>query len=299
MNNYSFPYQLIALEAIKGQIIAINPNNYAAKLLIDDEVGTPDGIVFNPDNHLLYWTNMGENYDAQDGYIQSCTLDGKDKSIVVQKGGTHTPKQIKYDQAHHYLYWCDREGMKIEHCHLSTEKVEVLLDTHALFPTEDLKNRQCVGIELDLKNNRLFWTMKGPSKGGMGRLLWAPFDYTDPYSVIEPSKINIIYDHLPEPIDLEIDYAHDFLYWSDRGAEPNGNSLNRLKLSTLSRQEVVIRGFDETIGFTLDTDQQIAFVADLTGHIYQVDLRTRDKKVIFQSENGGFTGLIKVDLVSE
>lgn len=295
MNNPILNYQLIALEAKKGQIIVIDPNDYTSRILIESHEGTLDGIVFDPHSHLFYWTNMGKDYNAQDGYIQSCTLTGKDQRFVVKRGDTHTPKQIKLDLSRRYLYWCDREGMMIERCEIKTGKVEVLLDTQTMFPKEDPKTRQCVGIALDIKNNRIFWTMKGPSKGGMGRLLYAPFDYTDPRAVIKPSQLNIIYDHLPEPIDLEIDYAHDFLYWTDRGAEPNGNSLNRLKLSTLSHQEIVVRGFKETIGLTIDSDQQLAFVSDKTGHIYRVDLQTQEKEVIYRSEHGEFTGLINVN----
>lgn len=294
MNAQKLSYQIIVLEAYKGQIIAIDPNDYSSKILVGDEVGTPDGIVFNPNDHLLYWTNMGADYDAWDGYIQHCTLDGKNKAFTVKVGDTHTPKQIQLDHRTNYLYWCDREGMKIERCHIETGKVEVLLETHDMYLNEERENRQCVGIALDIKNNRLFWTMKGPPKSGTGRLLCAPFDYRDKNAVINPAKINVVYDHLPEPIDLEIDYKNDYLYWSDRGAEPDGNSLNRLQLSTLNKKEVLIRGFDETIGFTVDADHQLAFVADYTGHLYQADLQTKEKKVIFISENGKFTGLIKV-----
>lgn len=294
MNTQKLSYQLIVLEAIKRQIIVINPNDYSTNILIEDKSGTPDGLVFNPNDQLLYWTNMGADYDAWDGYIQHCNLDGKDRGITVKVGETHTPKQIQLDHRTNYLYWCDREGMKIERCHIETGKVEFLLDTHEMYLDEDKKNRHCVGIALDIQNNRIFWTMKGPPKGGTGRLLCAPFDFKDKQAVIDPSQINVVYDHLPEPIDLEIDYENDYLYWSDRGAEPDGNSLNRLQLSTLSKKEVVIRGFDETIGFTVDADNQLAFVADKMGHVYQVNLQTKEKKVIFTSESGGFTGLIKV-----
>lgn len=294
MNINKLNYQLVALEAVKGQVIAINPNDSSSKILIGDEVGTPDGVVYNPNDQRLYWTNMGADYDAQDGYIQYCDLNGQNKGTLVKIGDTHTPKQLQLDHRTNYLYWCDREGMKIERCSIQTGQVETLLETKDMFANENIKNRYCVGIALDIRNNRLFWTMKGPSKGGTGRLLCAPFDYMDKQAVLDPENIHILYDHLPEPIDLEIDYKNDFLYWSDRGAEPDGNSLNRLKLSSLNQKEVVVHGFDETIGFTVDADQQIAFVVDLTGHLYQADLKTGQKKVVFKSENGGFTGLIRV-----
>lgn len=286
-----FDYTLIVLDAFNGQILSIDPNNYKVQYLIEHAEATPDGIVYNPKDRQLYWTNMGKDYDAKDGYIKHCSLNGKCSDYTVNIGNTHTPKQLAIDTNTNYLYWCDREGMKIERCKIETGKVEILLNTSTMFLSEEKENRYCVGIALDILNNRIFWTMKGPSKGGTGKLLTAPFDFNDSTAVIDPNEIRIIFEKLPEPIDLAIDYKNDFLYWSDRGAEPDGNSLNRVSLSLLKDKEVLIRGFKETIGFIIDSINDIAFVADLTGHIYEVNLLTKDKKEILYSKNSGFTGL--------
>ncbi|HGM5492295.1 TPA: hypothetical protein ACKP1B_003984 [Serratia fonticola] len=286
-------YKLIVLDAFKGQIFSIDPNDYVTQVLIEHGEATPDGVVYNPNDQLLYWTNMGKDYDAQDGYIKHCSLNGKCSGYTVNVGDTHTPKQLAIDTNTNYLYWCDREGMKIERCHIGTGKVEVLLDTCNMFINEVKENRYCVGIALDTQNNRIFWTMKGPSKGGQGKLLCAPFDYRNSKAVIDSNEIRIIFDKLPEPIDLAIDYQNDFLYWSDRGLEPDGNSLNRVKLSMLDNKEVLIRGFNEAIGFIIDSENNIAFVSDLSGHIYQVNLISKGKKVILNSYNSGFTGLTR------
>ena len=39
--------------------------------------------------------------------------------------------------------------------------------------------------------------------------------------------IEVLFDGLPEPIDLELDLDHRILYWTDRGDPPRGNTVNR------------------------------------------------------------------------
>ncbi|CAI2536243.1 CAS/CSE protein involved in chromosome segregation [Serratia ficaria] len=288
-----FNYKLVALDAFKGRIFFINPNDYSTEDFIACDEETPDGVVFDAYNQRLYWTNMGKDYDAKDGHIRYGSLNGEVSGYTVKMGDTHTPKQLAMDADSHYLYWCDREGMKIERCQIATGTVEVLLDSSEMYPSENKESRYCIGIALDKKNNRIFWTMKGPSKGGLGRLLCAPFDYRAASASVNVNEVKVIFDKLPEPIDLAIDYAGDFLYWSDRGAEPDGNSLNRVSLSSLEDKDVVIRGFEETIGFVIDSENHCAFVADLTGHIYQIDLISQDKNVILYYPDSGFTGLAR------
>jgi hypothetical protein len=41
------------------------------------------------------------------------------------------------------------------------------------------------------------------------------------------SDIELFFDGLPEPIDLELDRKNRFLYWIDRGDPPRGNTVNR------------------------------------------------------------------------
>ena len=41
------------------------------------------------------------------------------------------------------------------------------------------------------------------------------------------TNIELLFDGLPEPIDLELDLANRALYWTDRGDPPRGNTVNR------------------------------------------------------------------------
>ena len=37
----------------------------------------------------------------------------------------------------------------------------------------------------------------------------------------------MLFDNLPEPIDLDLDLHKRMLYWTDRGDPPRGNTVNR------------------------------------------------------------------------
>jgi hypothetical protein len=47
------------------------------------------------------------------------------------------------------------------------------------------------------------------------------------YSPTVYPRRRILYENLPEPIDLELDLANRTLYWTDRGDPPRGNTVNR------------------------------------------------------------------------
>lgn len=70
---------------------------------------------------------------------------------------------------------------------------------------------------------------------------------------------------MPEPIDLELDEKGQVLYWTDRGAPPDGNSLNRAKVGegefVKGEYEVLHREFKEAIGVGLDLKRGKAYVA--------------------------------------
>jgi hypothetical protein len=53
---------------------------------------------------------------------------------------------------------------------------------------------------------------------------------------------------------------------------------------------VIADRFHETIGLTLDTENNLAYVADLEGSIWVVNLETKDKKAIVR-DRGNYTGI--------
>ena len=49
----------------------------------------------------------------------------------------------------------------------------------------------------------------------------------------------MLFDGLPEPIDLELDLKNRLLYWTDRGDPPRGNTVNRAPIDVGFRSAAV------------------------------------------------------------
>ena len=83
------------------------------------------------------------------------------------------------------------------------------------------------------------------------------------------NDIEPLIDHLPEPIDLELDANNKLLYWTDRGNLEGGNSLNRADIGSkrLENHEVLATGLQEGIGLAINHANQRAFTTELGGEV--------------------------------
>lgn len=268
-----------------GRILSCNTDGSDLRPVIDGMKTMPDGIIIDSENGHIYWTNMGPTFKSNDGSIERANLDGSDRKTIVPSGtvGVFTPKQITLAQKSRKLYWCDREGMKVMRCNLDGSDVEVLVSTGSTAEDRLDMLKWCVGITVDETHGYFYWTQKGPSKGGKGKILRAKID--------APSQIEVVLEGLPEPIDLEYEEGTRMLYWTDRGDPPKGNSLNRAFLgSGAVEREILATRLHETIGLALDSRSQTAYVTDLSGGVYAVDLKSKKKTVLFP-ELGDTTGI--------
>lgn len=274
-----------------SSIIKMHKESGDLKTIISGLRGTPDGIQVDHANELIYWTNMGRDYNQRDGSIEVCDFNGTHLRQLVGDGAITTPKQLYLDKRHELLYWCDREGGKVMRCRTDGAHCQTLVDrSQSKSGTVDILD-QCVGITIDPVCNKFYWTQKGPSKGNKGRIFRANLELPVGETPANRQDIELLYDGLPEPIDLEIDVEHRHLYWTDRGAPPNGNSLNCASVSPtgLAQQRVICRGFNEAIGLALEIKQRRVYVADLGGMISRVDLVSGDKQAIYCQ--GSLTGI--------
>jgi hypothetical protein len=112
--------------------------------------------------------------------------------------------------------------------------------------------------------------------------------------VIE-NDIELLFNHLPEPIDLEIDHVNGNLYWTDRGDGPNGNTLNRASIrnKNIGEHEILSFGLKEGIGLSVDVENDRVYFGDLMGHIYSATLDGFNRRDLF-SGNRAFTGIVYV-----
>jgi 3-hydroxyacyl-CoA dehydrogenase len=267
-----------------GRIQSCSTDGSHLRTVIDNIPILPDGIVIDPDHEYMYWTNMGTTLGCNSGSIERAHLDGSNREVIVPKGtpGVHTPKQITLAPQSGKLYWCDREGMKVCRSNTDGSSIEILVDTAASEAEHD-QCRWCVGIAVDEARGFFYWTQKGAPKGKLGRIFRAP--------IAKPEEHELLFDNLPEPIDLEIDEENATLYWTDRGDPPTGNSLNRARIYGEKRErEVLATRLHEAIGLALDRESGKCYVTDLAGGVYEIDVESREKKVLF-SELGDLTGI--------
>ena len=85
--------------------------------------------------------------------------------------------------------------------------------------------------------------------------------------------IELLWKDLPEPIDLHL-FGGATLVWTDRGAEPEGNTLNRAMVQPIvGAPEILSRGYHEAIGVAAVSESEF-YVGDLGGSIRHVNLDT-------------------------
>src|SRR5262249_484174 len=161
-----------------------------------------DGVAVDAEAGHIYWTNMG-NPVLNDGSIERADLDGGNRQFVVPEGGTMTPKQLTLDRQNRKLYWSDREGMRVMRANLDGSAIERLVGggEGEARPGREAKN-WCVGIAVDTVGGHFYWTHKGPDNAGVGRICRANIEMPAGATPSTRQDITILFDRLPEPIDL-------------------------------------------------------------------------------------------------
>jgi hypothetical protein len=286
--------RLFFLELNAGKIHSIAPDGSDKRTIVTG-ASNPDGIAVDAEAGHIYWTNMGVP-SLNDGSIERADLDGANRVTIVPPGGTHTPKQLILDQETRKLYWGDREGMRVMRCDLDGSNLETLVQTGE--GDEDRKDQTlwCVGIAIDHGWNEIYWTQKGPDNGNAGKLLRAPLSLRPGETPATRTDIEVIKDRLPEPIDLEI--ADGWIYWTDRGDPPRGNTVNRMRLEVLEHdpgpQEIIFPHLMEGIGIALDPANDRMFLTDFAGSIYSARLNGSGGRTIAAAQ-GNLTGIAYID----
>src|SRR6476620_8801655 len=289
--------RLFVLELSGDRIHSMNLEGSDRKTIVTD-CHLPDGIVVDAEAGYIYWTNMGvPNLD--DGSIERADLEGGNRRVIVPQGITHTPKQIHLEKDSGKLYWCDSEGMRVMRANLDGSQVETLVETGRGDKDRRDQTRWCVGITIDPKLGKIYWTQKGPTKGGLGRLCRANIDIANGESPANRSDIEVLFDQLPEPIDLELDHTNRVLYWTDRGDPPRGNTVNRASIDNKPVEpDIVVTHLMEGIGIALDVPGNRMFVTDFAGSVYSARLDGSGERN-FLFAQGNLTGIAYAEIPQE
>ena len=286
--------RLFFIELNAGRIHSLNIDGSDRKIIVND-ARNPDGIAVDAEAGHIYWTNMGVP-SLNDGSIERANLDGSYRTVIIPPGATHTPKQIHLDKAGGKLYWADREGMRVMRSNLDGSHIETLIETGRGDTHRRDASRWCVGITVDPVRRKFYWTQKGGDNEGVGKILRANIDMPRSESPSSRSDVELLFDRLPEPIELELDAEHRILYWTDRGDPPAGNTVNCAAIDERdAAPEALVRNLMEGIGIALDVPGNRMFVTDFAGSVYSADLDGKNKRTLLAAQ-GNLTGIAYAEI---
>lgn len=302
---------LLALNQIKRSILKFPVSGGQFTELVTGLNELPDGIIVDPAQENIYWTNMGvptlvrpaeppteHNLDfyGQNGSIERAAIDGSGRGYLLPTGSFVTGKQLSAAWSLGRLYWSDREGTAIRSVRLDGSDLRDEVVVATTDKDRHIARNQCVGLAIDERNGLLYWTQKGPSKGGDGRIFRTSLEIPDGQA---PTRrdIDVLWSDRPEPIDIELDLDAGVIYWTDRGAAPLGNTLNKARIPAPGQSggdvTVLASGFGEAIGLAVDKEAGIAYVSDMAGEIRAVNLDGSGERT-FAKVDGNFTGIVGI-----
>jgi hypothetical protein len=294
--------RLFVLDLSGGRVMSVNTDGTDLKTLVSEGRHLPDGVVVDVAAGHMYWTNMG-NPSHNDGSIIRADLNGANVKTIVAEGDTFTPKQLQFDEKNRKLYWSDREGMRVMRAGLDGSQLETLIDTSNGDPRPGTDaTKWCVGIALDLESSHIYWTQKGPDNAGKGRIFRAGINIPKGQTPATRKDVELLYDALPEPIDLDLDLNNRIMYWTDRGDPPRGNTVNRapmdVKPGGRKDPEIVFNNLMEGIGLALDLKNNRMFMTDLGGSVYSSSLDGSNNKTIVFAQ-GNLSGIAYAEIPAE
>jgi len=284
--------RLFVLDLSGGRVFSMNPDGSDSRTLVTG-CRLPDGIAVDLEAGHLYWTDMGVP-NRNDGKVERADLDGGNRKTIIPEGATFTPKQIHLEKRSRKLYWSDREGMRVMRSNLDGSQIETLVEAGDGDGDRSNPSNWCVGIAVDADRGHIYWTQKGPEKGEHGRIFRANIEIPAGQTAANRQDITVLFDGLPEPIDLELDPRNRRLYWTDRGDPPRGNTVNRTSIEGKLSQEIVLNHLMEGIGITLDVPGDRMFVTDLAGSVYSARLNGSDKRLLAYAQ-GNLAGVAYVE----
>jgi hypothetical protein len=270
--------RLFVLDLNGGCLFTLGPDGAERRTLVTG-CRLPDGLAVDSAAGYIYWTNMGVPH-RNDGSIERVDIDGGNRRIIIPEGGTFTPKQLHLEKKSGKLYWSDREGMRVMRANLDGSQVETLIQAGEGEGDRHDPSNWCVGITVDPVAGQMYWTQKGVDDCGYGRIFRAGIDMPANQTPANRLDVEILFEGLTEPLDLELDLDHRVLYWTDRGAPPRGNSVSRTAIDGRLNQQIVLGHLMEGIGIALDVRGDRMFVTDLAGSIYSAHLNGSEKRRI-------------------
>src|SRR5882757_3726526 len=138
--------------------------------------------------------------EASGGRIHSVNADGSDRKVIVS--GARVPDGVVVDVEAGHIYWTNmgvpsKNDGSIERADLDGQNRVTIIGEGKTFTAKQL--------HLEKKSGKLYWTQKGPDDAGKGRIFRANIDIPKGETAATRTDLELLFDGLPEPIDLELD----------------------------------------------------------------------------------------------
>ena len=229
------------------------------------------------------------------GHVLSANADGSDlKSIVVE--GRKIPDGIAVDVARGRLYWTNMGHPTANDGSILSSDLEGSQLTTIVPPGATFTPKQ---LQIEKDSGKLYWCDREGMRVMRANLDASNIERPSGQSPAARTDIELLYDGLPEPIDLEIDPVSHTLYWTDRGDPPRGNTVNRAPLDSPAgarkAPEILASHLMEGIGLALDPQRDRMFFTDLGGSVYRANLDGSNEQTILYAQ-GNLTGIAYAEL---
>src|SRR6266508_1940832 len=231
--------------------------------------------------------------EASGGRIHSANADGSDRKVIVT--GCRIPDGIVVDRDAGHIYWTNmgvpnQNDGSIERADLGGQNRVTIVGEGKTFTPKQL--------HFEKKSGKLYWC----DREGM-RVMRSNLDGSEIETLVDTSKG----DARPGTdqtkwcvgITLDPDLKNLFIYWTDRGDPPRGNTVNRASIGADFTKhptpDIFLTHLMEGIGIALDFKGDRMFLTDLAGTIYSARLDGSEKKPLLVAQ-GNLTGIAYAEI---
>ena len=288
--------RLFVLELSGNRVFSVNPDGSDRKVIVH-ECRMPDGIAVDVEGGHIYWTNMGVP-NLNDGSIERADLDGRNRQTIVPPGRHVHAETAPARQA-------KRQAVLVRPRRDAR---------HAREPRRvgDGNSRGDGPRRRPIAATRRGGASASPSMPGADTFTgrkkarttrdWAassaPISRLPAgQSASNRTDIEVLFDGLPEPIDLELDLKNRAPLLDrprrpaarqHRQSRPNGcrRPTGRRARPRMS----LITHLMEGIGIALDFEGGRMFLTDLAGSVYSARLDGSGKQTLLYAQ-GNLTGI--------